>query len=327
MTGRRRAENAAARAGASSEPTGGGNVSRSMSPNALIGEDLLAKLELLEVAFRRAQRGRPEGERSGPHHGGRIEFADYREYSPGDDFRHVDWNVLSRTDDLVVKQFEREEQYLVYLLLDRSASMDFPRDNDSPTKLEYGAACLAALAYVGLAAHHRVEIASFAGGRCDWFSAGSDKSGVFGLIDHLGKLEAGGATSIADALEEAFERSREKCLIVLVSDLFDEERPRGILSTFAARGFDISIVHVLAREETEPEARGRIRLRDAETGEAVSLRITDAAAAAYRKALRDFGERWSSFCGKHDIRFLSTTTDVPFEDFVMKYLRHGGLVR
>jgi hypothetical protein len=84
---------------------------------------------------------------------------------------------------------------------------------------------------------------------------------------------------------------------------------------------------VLSREEVEPDVRGRIRLRDAETGEAFSLRLTDAAAARYRRALRDFGEDWSRFCSAHDLRFLATTTDVPFEDFVMRYLRRGGLVR
>jgi len=302
-----------------------------MSPNSLIDKDLLARLERLEVAFRRAQRGRPEGERSGPHHGGRIEFADYREYSPGDDFRHIDWNVLSRTDDLVVKQFEREEQYLVFLLLDRSASMGFPRDGghggSSPTKLEYGAACLAALAYIGLAARHRVEMCSFADGRCEWFPAGADKGRIFGLLEHLGGLRAAGKTDISLALEEAFERSRERCLVVLISDLLDEGRSRGILATLAAKGFDTSIIHVASREEVEPGARGRIILRDAETGAAMPLRITDAAAASYRRALRDFGEGWSAFCAAHDIRFLSTTTDAPFEDFVMRYLRHGGLVR
>jgi len=308
-----------------------GDVLVHMSPNSLINKDLLAKLERLEVAFRRAQRGRPEGERSGPHHGGRIEFADYREYSPGDDFRHVDWNVLSRTDDLVVKQFEREEQYLVYLLLDCSASMDFPRSGgrrgNLPTKLEYGAACLAALAYIGLAARHRVEMASFGAGRCEWFPVGADKNRVFSLLDRLSGLRAAGETSTALALKEAFERSRERCLIVLISDLFDEGRSRGILATLAAKGYDTSIIHVVSREEVEPRARGRIILRDAETGDAVPLRITDAAAARYRRALRDFGEGWSAFCGTHDIRFLSTTTDVPFEDFIMRYLRRGGLVR
>lgn len=298
-----------------------------MSGNSLINEDLLGKLERLEVAFRRAQRGRPDGERSGPHHGGRIEFADYREYSPGDDFRHVDWNVLSRTDDLVVKQFEREEQYVIALLLDRSASMGFPQDGGSPTKLEYGAACVAALAYIALAAHHRVEMASFADGRCEWFPVGADKGRIFGVIDHLGRLRAGGSTSTATALEETFERARERCLVVLVSDLFDEGRSRETLAALAAKGFDLSVIHVLSRDEVEPEARGRIRLRDAETGELIALRITDGAAARYRDALRDFGERWSAFCGKHDIRFLSTTTTVPFEDFIMKYLRYGGLVR
>ena len=298
-----------------------------MSRNLLINKDLLAKLERLELAFRHSQRGRPEGERSGAHHGGRIEFADYREYSPGDDFRHIDWNVLSRTDDLVIKQFEREEQYLVVLLLDCSASMSFPQDGDTPSKIEYGAACLAALAYIGLAARQRVEMATFASGTCEWFPVGSDKSRIFGLIDRLRGLATGGTTDIAPALEEAFERSRQQCLIVLVSDLLDEGRSRETLATLAAKGFDISIVHVVSRDEVEPAVRGRMRLRDAETGEIVPLRITDADAAEYRRAFRDFGEDWSSFCGKHDIRFLSATTDAPFEDFIMKYLRHGGLVR
>jgi len=298
-----------------------------MTARSLISPNLLGKLERLEVAFRRAQRGRPEGERSGAHHGGRIEFADYREYSPGDDFRHVDWNVLSRTDDLVVKQFEREEEYLVTLLLDCSASMGFPRGDGSPTKLEYGAACLAALAYIAMAAGHRVEMASFAGASVEWFPVGADKGRIFALIDHLAGLESAGATCTAAALEEAFERSAERRLAVLISDLFDEGRSQRTLAMLAAKGFDLSVIHVLSRDELEPEARGRIRLRDAETGEAVSLRITDAAAARYRRALRDFGERWSAFCGKHDIRFLSTASDVPFEDFIMTYLRHGGLVR
>ncbi len=298
-----------------------------MGKNALINKDLLAKIERLELAFRHAQRGRPEGEHSGAHHGGRIEFADYREYSPGDDFRYIDWNVLSRTDDLVVKQFEREEQYQIALLLDCSASMGFPRDGASPTKLEYGAACLAALAYIGLAARHRIELASFSCGRCRWFPVGSEKSRIFGLIDHLGGLKAAGDTCVAAALQQTFERSHERCLLVVVSDLLEEGRSRETLAMLAAKGFDISIVHVVSHDELGPGVRGRMRLRDAETGETVSLRITDGAAAKYREALRDFGERWSAFCGKHDIRFLSTTTGVPFEDFVMDYLRHGGLVR
>jgi uncharacterized protein (DUF58 family) len=298
-----------------------------MSANSLINADLLGKLELLEVAFRRAQRGRPEGERSGAHRGGRIEFADYREYSPGDDFRHVDWNVLSRTDDLVVKQFEREEQYQVCLLLDRSASMGFPQDNSAPTKLEYGAACLAALGYIALAARHRVELGAFADGETEWFPVGADKERIFGLIDYLGKLTPAGGTATSDALEALAERSREKCLAVLVTDLLDGDHAQGVITALAAKGFDLSIIHVVSKEEVEPMVRGRTVLRDAETGRAVPLRITDASAAAYGKAFREFGEQWSAVCRKHGVRFLSTTTDVPFEDFVMSYLRHGGLVR
>jgi len=298
-----------------------------MARTTLITRDLLAKLERLEVAFRRAQRGRPDGERSGTHHGGRIEFADYRDYSPGDDFRYVDWNVLSRTDDLVVKQFAREEQYLIYLLLDRSASMGCSATSGLTGKLDYGAACLAALAYLGLAGGHRVELCAFADGRCDWFPAGADKSGIFGLLDRLAALRPGGTTCLDLALEEAYSRARDRCCVIAISDLFDADAAQRPLAALAAKGLDLSLVHVLAPDEVHPTLRGRVRLRDAETGQALSLRLTDVAVTGYRDALRDFGERWAAFCGKHDIRFLATTTDVPFEDFVMRYLRRGGLIR
>jgi uncharacterized protein (DUF58 family) len=302
-------------------------VAETMSEKLLMNAELLSRLERLEMAFRRAQRGRPDGERSGLHRGGRIEFADYREYSPGDDFRHIDWNVLSRTDDLVVKQFEREEQYRVDLLLDCSASMGFPRDGSAPTKLEYGAACLAALGYIALAGRHRVEVGAFTEGRVEWFPVGADKERVFDLIDYLGRLEPAGDLTADAALESLAERSRERALAVLASDLLGGERTAGVIAGLAARGFDLSIIHVVSREEVEPTVRGRTVLRDAETGQAVPLNITDAAAAAYRAAFREFGERWNVLCRKHDVRFLSTTTETPFEDFVMTYLRHGGLVR
>jgi uncharacterized protein (DUF58 family) len=298
-----------------------------MSTEPLISQDLLGKLERLDVAFRRAQRGRPEGERSGTRHGGRIEFADYREYSPGDDFRHIDWNVLSRTGDLVVKQFQREEQYLIAFMLDASGSMGFPRDSSDPSKLEYGAACLAALAYVGLAAGHRIETGFFADDRCDWTPSAAGRSAVFGLIDRLAKLKPAGGTAIASALEQAAERWREPCLLVVISDLLDTERWQAPLASLTARGYDASLIQVLSRDEVEPQPSGRVRLRDAETGEALSLRVTRQAAAAYSAALRELGERQAEFCRRHGIRLVSTTTDVPFEDFVMRYLLREGLVR
>jgi uncharacterized protein (DUF58 family) len=307
-----------------------------MSSSGLLGPDLLPRLERLELAFRRAQRGRPEGRRSGEHHGGRIEFADYRDYAPGDDFRYVDWNVLGRTDSLVVKQFEREEQYLLLLVLDASGSMGFPRNQTAgggPTKLDYAAACLAALAYVAMAAGHRVELAVCAGGQCEWSAVGADKARIAPLLDRLAGLEAGGETDLAGALREAAERSRERCLLVLASDLLVPETVaesgsvQDVLATLAGRGYDLSVIHVVSRDEVEPPMRGRMVLRDSETGAAMPLRITDAVAAAYGRAFREFGERWAAFCGRHGMRFLSTTTAVPFEDFVMRYLRQGGLVR
>lgn len=293
--------------------------------NILLNKDLLPKLERLEVAFRRAQRGRPDGERSSSHHGGRIEFADYRQYAPGDDFRTIDWNVLSRTDEIVVKQFEREEQYRISLILDASASMDFPRGG--VTKLEYAAACLASLAYIGLASHHQIELAACAQGRCDWFTVGSEKEKIFNLLTRLEQVSASGGTDISGALQAAYDRAREQSLIIVFTDLLGDARAQETLGALASRGCDISIVHVVSREEVDPSERGRMILRDAETGQKITARITDAAAAKYKEKFREHCEGWSDFAAKHDIRFLPAVTDAPFEDFVLRYLRHGGLVR
>src|SRR5438477_7610448 len=129
-------------------------------PTALLDPEFLHKLEQLELVSRKIFVGRMKGERKSKRRGSSVEFADHRNYSIGDDLRHIDWNVYGRLDKLFLKLFLEEEDLHFYVLLDTSKSMDF----GEPTKLHYGRQVAAALSFIGLVNHDRVVLDTFGSG-------------------------------------------------------------------------------------------------------------------------------------------------------------------
>src|ERR1700733_276057 len=144
-------------ASASSSPVAAPRSSGSAHP-PLLDPEFLHKLEQLELVSRRIFVGRMKGERKSKRRGSSVEFAEHRNYTFGDDLRHIDWNVYGRLDKLFLKLFLEEEDLHVYTLLDSSLSMDF----GSPTKLRYGKQVAAALSFIGLVNHDRVMLDTFA---------------------------------------------------------------------------------------------------------------------------------------------------------------------
>src|SRR5262249_53620835 len=136
-----------------------GEVTTGRATMALFGSDFLQKLESLSVVSRRVCRGKLRGQRRTMQLGGGIEFAEHRDYTPGDDFRYLDWNVFARHDNLLLKRFQEEEDLHVYVLLDCSRSMDFGK----PAKFDHARQVGAALAYIALADLDRVAVVAFAG--------------------------------------------------------------------------------------------------------------------------------------------------------------------
>jgi len=296
----------------------------------LLDPDFLRKLDLLEILFKRNVVGRREGDRPGRQRGGRTEFADHREYSPGDDLRYLDWNAYARTGHLFIKEFTKQEAVLVCVLLDASASMAF----GEPPKLLYAKRLAAALAYLALIGGNEAQLAAFAGRDVLWSPRHAGRPDIQGIAGFLEPVEPAGPTDLFAPLRAFRERVHERSLVILISDLFEEggaPSPSGGgqrgLRLLGSQRFDLSVLHVLSPQELHPPAVGPVLLRDAETGGGENLVVDADALRLYTGRLNAFCEGWRAFCQRHDIRYVETSTATPFEDCVLGYLRRGGLVR
>ena len=185
----------------------------------------LRKLEMLALVSRRVFAGKSRGERRSSRRGGSVEFSDYRQYAPGDDFRAIDWNAYARLEHLFLKLFVEEEDLAVHVLLDASRSMDFgaPR-----TKLDLARKLAGALAYCALAGYDRAALWTFGGrpGDLEATPLVRGRARVFGLFDALERLEpreGGGAGAFSAAARAFVERKPRSGLVIVLSDLLDPE--------------------------------------------------------------------------------------------------------
>ena len=161
----------------------------------LLDPEFLHKLEQLELVSKKIFVGRMKGERKSKRRGSSVEFADHRNYSVGDDLRHIDWNVYGRLDKLFLKLFLEEEDLHVYSLLDTSLSMDF----GEPTKLHYGKQIAAALAFIGLVNHDRVILDTFSAKLGSGIPSVRGRSQMYRVVQYLDQLEPSGASNLATA--------------------------------------------------------------------------------------------------------------------------------
>ncbi len=285
----------------------------------------MRKLELLELVYRRLSGGRGSGESIGKARGGRTEFRGHRQYAAGDDYRYIDWNVFGRTETLFVKEHAREERRTVSVLLDCSSSMAF----GSPSKLACGKRLAAAFAYLALVAGDEAVVTTFTEGIHKTVAVSGGKGRITEIFNELRNVAPQGGTSIESSLKD-FYTMRRRSLAVLISDLMDTDSLGGgcrALATLAARGFEPCVIHLLGRDEVAPSVTGRLRLKDAETGQTRSLWVEGAELLEYKSVLNEFIETWRTFCAKHGISYVTSCTDVPFDELVLGYLREGGLIR
>jgi len=303
---------------------------------ALFDKEFLRKLESLSFIARRLYRGQARGAHTSVRRGTSLDFADFRSYQPGDDFRTIDWGIYGRLDKLVVRLYAEEEDLSIHLLLDSSASMSF----GSPPKIDYARRLAAALGYVGIGSLDRVGVTTFAAG-LDEAAGSPSRSGsgglaprrgraqLFHLLEHMSAVRPAGRTDIARALREYARRCRTPGLAIVITDLLDDSLSgymRG-LQALRFHDFDTVLVHVLDREEIGPSEQGALRLTDMETGRTLPLYVDRPLLAAYRRKVDGFFQAVESFCLKNGIEYLRAATIVPFEDVVLRYLRQGAHLR
>lgn len=292
------------------------------SPTTLLDPEFLAKLERLTLISRRLYAGQMKGERRSTRRGASVEFADYRNYVAGDDLRHVDWNTFARLERLFLKLFVEEEDLTVHLLVDTSRSMAFGQ----PAKLLYAQRVAAALGYIGLSGFDRVSAAGLANGTPRVMPAVRGRGQVFRLFRFLTDLRAEGRTDLGRALRDYALAAGRPGLAVLVSDLLDPTYEEG-LRALAGRKFDVTVIHLLDRTEVEPDLAGDLRLVDSETGESREISVSQYLLGQYRKALAEFCGSIQALCSHYGMSYIRATTDVPFDDLVLRTLRAGGTLR
>ena len=290
--------------------------------SVLLEPDFMRKLDGLVLLGRR-RRGRRLGEHLAWRRGTSLEFEDYRDYQSGDDLRYLDWNVWNRLGRHVVKRFAAEEDMVVHLLVDASASMGY----GSPTKLHLAVRTAASLGYIAWRRMDMVALAAFAGNLGETLAPARRRGGPSELFTSLSRIEAAGATRFNESLADYALRASRPGLAVVISDLMDPAGYRTGLDALRYRRFDILLIHVLCAADLEPSGRGALRLVDSETGTVRRVRMDRSLAERYGFAADEFVAEAETFCRRRGIEYIRARSEVPFQDLVLAYLRGGAFLR
>jgi uncharacterized protein (DUF58 family) len=280
-------------------------------------EGFLRQLERLLLLLRSPVRGGLKGGRRSVKRGQSVEFADYRDYTLGDDLRQLDWNVYARLEKLFVKLFVEEEDVTITILLDTSASMATGR----PEKLVFAKRAAAALGYIGLASEDRVAVSAL-GGRASRRQTPLRGTGrVFRLLSNLSSIQpAAGPTDLVAAARHAAAQLRGRGVVVLMSDLLDPAADR-VIRELAATRSELIVLHILSPDELDPQLEGDLRLVDTETGDGVDITADLATLDAYRSRLAAWKESFADLAARRRASYVDLSSDVPLNDLIFAELR------
>jgi uncharacterized protein (DUF58 family) len=292
---------------------------------ALFGSDFLKKLEYLSLVSKRVFRGSLMAQRRTTQLGTGVEFADHREYHPGDDFRHIDWNLFARQDELLLKRFQEEEDLHVYFLIDCSRSMAF----GDPPKFDFARRVAAALAYIALADLDRVAITAFAADISADLPLTRGKGRILALLNFLEGLPAAGEDTNLERVATGFiHRDQRRGLVVVVSDLFDPNGFERGLDLLRHRKYEPHVVQVYDRFEKEPaDMLGDVEMWDVESGAARKVTVTEKNLRQYRRLFDEYQERVQTYCNRYSIGCTRTSTEIPFDELILRMMRTAGAVR
>jgi len=289
----------------------------------LLSPQLLAQLERLELVSRKVFRGRMKGERKSKRKGQSVEFADFRQYVPGDDLRFIDWNLFARLERLYLKLFLEEEDLHFYALIDTSSSMEF----GEPTKLQYAKQLAAALSFIGLCRADRVKIESLGTSSRKPGPTLRGRSSLWRMQEYLDGIGPGENVSLTEGIKNFCLRNTGKGILVLITDLMDKEGYDKALRFLVTQQMDVYLLHVLCPEELNPEIKGDLKLIDCEDEDVAEITVSRPLMDKYKRTLATFIDGAREFCTRRGMSYLMVSTETPVETLVANYLRKRGLVR
>ncbi|HEX4416129.1 MAG TPA: DUF58 domain-containing protein [Lacipirellulaceae bacterium] len=288
----------------------------------LFPPDFLTRVEYLSIMSKRVFRGRLLAQRRTMQLGSGIEFSDHREYTPGDDFRYLDWNVYARHGDLLLKRFEEEEDLHVYLMLDCSRSMSF----GSPAKFDVARQLVAALAYIALSDLDRIAVFAFANGTMAEFPMSRGKARILPLMRFLEDLpNLGSDTNLSTSIAQMLQRSSRNGLAVVVSDLFDERGFRKGLDQLRYHRFDAHVIQIHEPREASPELLGDVELVDVETSHLRKVTVTEKHMREYKRLFAEHQVAVREYCRNNGMGCVQNASTVPFDDVILRMMRETSL--
>jgi uncharacterized protein (DUF58 family) len=268
--------------------------------------------------------GRMRAERRTKKKGSGLEFADHRDYAPGDDFRFVDWNVYQRFGRLLVRLYEEEEDLSIYFIVDCSTSMGF----GDGKKFDQARRLAAALAYVGLANLDRITIVGVSDGVvASRMPTTKGKGRIFKVFEFLRSLEPGGTTELQDSLKTFVAQHKRRGLAVLVSDFYDPAGFEQGINVLRYARFEPYALHVVDPSESRPELKGDVRLYDCETGDEREVTVTQKVLERMQAAWQAYLDELERFCTGRQVPYFRAPVDVAFDELVLGVFRRGGFLR
>lgn len=294
------------------------------SSQQLLDPKMLARLQVLPLRARRMVEGYTSGVHRSPFHGFSIEFAEHRDYTPGDDLRYLDWKVFGRTDKYYLKQFEEETNLVCHLLLDTSESMTYRSDAAPMPKLDYACRAAAALAYLVLHQQDSVGLVSFDSEIRSFVRASSNPSHLKEILHVMDATSAERKTSIGPIFHDLAERIKRRGIVIVLSDLFDnvETLLKG-LSHLRHRRHEVILMHVLDPAEIDFPFEQVTLFHGLESLPNVLVEPR-AIRKAYMTEFNRYLRKLQTGCRAHAIDYVQMRTDRPLEVTLASYLASRG---
>ena len=289
----------------------------------LFDEEYRQRLERLSLVSRRLLAQSLVGEHRSRHRTFAAEFADYRSYTQGDDFRHIDWNIYARMESVFVRLSEANQDLSVHVLVDASRSMDW----GNPSKFFYARRAAAALGYIALNRFDRLAVTAFSDRLHETYGMTRGRKRTMDLLDFLTAMKPLAETDIDTILQQYALRTRRRGdLLVLISDLLPPKGYRNGLRALLDRGWQIILLHVLDPKELEPTLRGDLDLIDQETDETLPLTPAPAIVERYKRLVAAWLDETETFCKRRGVNYLRIQTTSPFESLVLGFMEQRGMI-
>ena len=281
--------------------------------------ETVSKLKGMELRARMVVEGFIAGMHKSPYHGFSVEFAEHRQYMPGDNIRDIDWKVYAKSDRYYIKQYEEETNLKAYLLLDCSRSMAY-QSGGPVSKLDYAGLLCGALSYMMLRQRDAVGLVTFDERLRSYIPPRSKSGHLHVLLNEIAQQNPSDTTDISSTLHEMADRIKRRGLVVLMSDLLDD--PQKIISGlkhFRYTRHEVIVFHILDPRERDFAFGREAIFKDMETGEEVTT-LPYQIKKDYASQVKSFSDEIAAACRQANIDYHPIDTSTPFDQALWAFL-------